>query len=67
MLRLLDHDPYDERAHLDLVDVLAESGRHGESRRARERYLAAMTEIGVTPALPVRSTPRAAERLRTRS
>jgi len=49
LLRLLDHDPYDERAHLDLVDVLAEAGRHGESRRAQDRYLAAMTEIGVRP------------------
>jgi DNA-binding SARP family transcriptional activator len=51
LLRLLHHDPYDERAHLDLVDLLAEAGRHGESRRARDRYLAAMAAIGVTPAL----------------
>jgi DNA-binding SARP family transcriptional activator len=62
LLRLLDHDPYDERAHLDLVDLLAESGRHGESRRARDRYLAAMTEIGITPAPPSRPTTATAGR-----
>jgi DNA-binding SARP family transcriptional activator len=50
LLRLLDHDPFDERGHLDLVETLAEAGRHGESRRAQARYLAAMAEIGVVPA-----------------
>jgi DNA-binding SARP family transcriptional activator/ATP/maltotriose-dependent transcriptional regulator MalT len=49
LLRLLDHDPYDERGHQDLVATLAEAGRHGESRRARARYVAAMAEIDVAP------------------
>ncbi|GAA3453530.1 AfsR/SARP family transcriptional regulator [Dactylosporangium matsuzakiense] len=49
LLRLLHHDPYDERAHLDLVRLLSDAGRHGEARRAHDRYLAAMAEIGVTP------------------
>jgi DNA-binding SARP family transcriptional activator len=32
-LRLLERDPYDERAHLGLVAALVSGGRHGEARR----------------------------------
>lgn len=47
LLRLLGADPYDERAHCQLIDVLSGCGRHGEARRARGRYVEAMREIGV--------------------
>lgn len=45
--RLLQHDPYDEAAHRLLVEVLVAGGRHGEARRAFDRYARAMTGIGV--------------------
>lgn len=48
-LRLLEVDPWNEPAHLGLVAALQASGRHGEARRARERYEARMREIGVSP------------------
>ena len=48
-LRLLEIDPYDEDAHLDLVRMLASSGRHGEAQRAYRRYVTRMAEIGVEP------------------
>jgi DNA-binding SARP family transcriptional activator len=47
LLKVLDKDPYDERGHRELVETLAAAGRHGESRRARARYVAAMHDIGV--------------------
>jgi DNA-binding SARP family transcriptional activator len=47
LLRILAVDSFDEQSHLDLVDAYALAGRHGEGRRARERYVAAMAEIGV--------------------
>ena len=48
--RLLERDPYDERAHLDLVAALEQAGRHGEARRAYGAYSARMDEIGVESA-----------------
>ncbi len=52
--RILDVEPYDERAHRTLLGVLTDSGRHGEARRALARYAAAMREIGLpTPVTPV--------------
>ena len=48
-LRLLDKDRYDERAHLDLADVLLAAGRHGEARRRYRIYRQAMAELGITP------------------
>jgi len=50
LLRLLEHDPYDEKAHLHLVDVLAAAGRHGEARRRYRTYLDRITELGIDPA-----------------
>ncbi|GAA1712308.1 BTAD domain-containing putative transcriptional regulator [Kribbella yunnanensis] len=44
-LRILEHDPYDERAHLDLVHVLERTGSHGEARRRYQAYLERMAEI----------------------
>jgi DNA-binding SARP family transcriptional activator len=46
-LRVLERDPYDERAHLALVSTLEGSGRHGEARRAYRAYSARMEEIAV--------------------
>ncbi|WP_020524479.1 BTAD domain-containing putative transcriptional regulator [Catelliglobosispora koreensis] len=51
LLRLLAMDPYDEAAHLDLIDALAASGQHGEAKRAQGRYEQAMRAIGVQPSL----------------
>jgi DNA-binding SARP family transcriptional activator len=49
-LRILDHDPYDEDAHLGLVDVLAAAGRHGEARRRYGVYTARMEELDLEAA-----------------
>jgi ATP/maltotriose-dependent transcriptional regulator MalT/DNA-binding SARP family transcriptional activator len=49
-LRILERDPYDERAHLGLVSALDAGGRHGEARRTYRAYVARMGEIGVEPA-----------------
>jgi DNA-binding SARP family transcriptional activator len=49
-LRVLDHDPYDEPAHLTIVTAHEAAGRHGEARRSYARYQARMREIGVEPA-----------------
>jgi ATP/maltotriose-dependent transcriptional regulator MalT/DNA-binding SARP family transcriptional activator len=54
LLRILAVDPYDEQAHRDLVTTLAEAGRYGEARRACDRYVRAMGEIGV-PARAIRA------------
>ncbi|WP_212842780.1 BTAD domain-containing putative transcriptional regulator [Catellatospora sp. IY07-71] len=49
LLRLLERDPYDERAHRSLVRTLVAGGQHGEARRAFARYGDAMRAIGVSP------------------
>ena len=49
-LRILERDPYDERAHLGLVTTLVATGRHGEARRCFRVYCARMDEIGVESA-----------------
>jgi DNA-binding SARP family transcriptional activator len=51
LLRILERDPYDERAHLGLVAALGRSGRHGEARRAYRAYTVRMGELGIE-ALP---------------
>lgn len=54
LLRLLDQDPFDESAHLELVRVLRAAGRHGEARRRHRIYSERMREIGLNPVpLPV--------------
>ncbi|MDQ4096986.1 MAG: tetratricopeptide repeat protein, partial [Actinomycetota bacterium] len=50
LLRVLARDPYDERAHLQLVTALTSAGRHGEARRMYRAYCARMAEIDVEPA-----------------
>ncbi|MBB5869100.1 DNA-binding SARP family transcriptional activator [Allocatelliglobosispora scoriae] len=47
LLRILAMDSYDEQSHLDLIDAFSTAGQHGEARRARDRYVAAMRQIGV--------------------
>jgi DNA-binding SARP family transcriptional activator len=50
LLRILERDAYDERAHLDLVTLLAADGRHGEARRRYRLYCRRMDEIDVEAA-----------------
>lgn len=50
LLRILERDPYDEPAHLDLVTLLARAGRHGEARRRYQLYTRCMDEIDVEAA-----------------
>ena len=49
-LRLLERDPYDERAHLGLVQTMNLGGRHGEARRWYRTYVTRMHELGVESA-----------------
>ncbi len=44
-VRLLAIDPYDEQVHRRLVVSLVRAGRHGEARRAFDRWCQAMQEI----------------------
>jgi ATP/maltotriose-dependent transcriptional regulator MalT/DNA-binding SARP family transcriptional activator len=50
LLRILEHDSYDERAHLQLVAIFAASGRHGDARRHYRHYCARMDELEVEAA-----------------
>jgi DNA-binding SARP family transcriptional activator/exonuclease VII small subunit len=49
-LRILERDPYDEQAHLELVTHLTNARGHGEARRAYQTYTNRMEQIGVEPA-----------------
>ncbi len=49
-LRILDVDPYDEAAHLDLIRSLRLQRRHGEARRAYRTYCSRLGELDVDPA-----------------
>lgn len=48
-LRLLQHDPYDEQAHLDLVAIQLEAGHPDEAYRRYRIYVQQMAEFGVEP------------------
>ncbi|NEA37421.1 tetratricopeptide repeat protein [Streptomyces sp. SID13031] len=50
LLRILQRDQYDERAHLGLVTAFLASGAHGEARRAYRTYIQRMAELEVEPA-----------------
>lgn len=50
LLRILEHDPYDERAHLRLVSTFGSVGRHGDARRYYRNYCVRMDEIDVEAA-----------------
>ena len=52
LVRLLGVDPYDEQVHRRLVTELARAGRHGEARRAFQRWCRAMHEIDASPPDP---------------
>jgi DNA-binding SARP family transcriptional activator/ATP/maltotriose-dependent transcriptional regulator MalT len=45
LVRLVGADPFDESAHRSLVTVLVRAGRHGEARRAFDRWVRAMRAI----------------------
>jgi DNA-binding SARP family transcriptional activator/tetratricopeptide (TPR) repeat protein len=47
LYRILDKDPYDERCHREIIEMLETAGAHGEARRARERYTAAMRSLNL--------------------
>jgi len=47
--RLIDADPYDEPAHLGLIETLHSLGAHGQAQAARARYVERMTELDVDP------------------
>ena len=49
-LRTLDVDPYDEDAHLGLINSLRSQRRHGEARRAYRHYSTKMLELDLEPA-----------------
>ena len=49
-LRIIERDPYDEPAHLGLVNAFEAAGSHGEALRAYQAYVARMQEIGAEPA-----------------
>jgi len=49
-LRILERDPFDEGAHLGLVEALISAGRHGEARRRYGFYATKMEEIAVEAA-----------------
>lgn len=54
LLRLIHREPYEEEAHLDLVRVLREAGRHGQAQRHYRTYAERMAELGVEPVPPHR-------------
>lgn len=62
LLRILERDPYDEPAHLELVGLLAAQGRHGEARRRYRLYARLLQEIGVEAAPYPATEPRSAVR-----
>ncbi|CUR58984.1 hypothetical protein NOCA2550033 [metagenome] len=49
LVRILSADGYDESTHRTLVKLLVRAGRHGEARRAHERWVQAMRAIEATP------------------
>ena len=61
LIRLLGVDPYDERVHRGLVRNLVRAGRHGEARRAFDRWATAMTAVDAPPPDPSELVPRPRE------
>jgi DNA-binding SARP family transcriptional activator len=59
LARLLTIDPYDEQVHRRLVAGLVRAGRHGEARRAFDRWCKAMQEIDAPPPDPRLINPHA--------
>lgn len=48
-LRMIERDPFSEKAHLGLVLAMRRSGRHGAARRLYGTYVTRMAEIDVEP------------------
>ena len=46
-MRVLEKDPWDENAHLALVEILERAGRHGEAHRSYAVYTSRMEELRV--------------------
>jgi DNA-binding SARP family transcriptional activator/predicted ATPase len=46
--RILEQDAYDDEAHRLLIASLHASGRHGDARRAHERFAKRMDELGLS-------------------
>ena len=46
-MRVLEKDPWDENAHLALVEILERAGRHGEAHRSYAVYMSRMEELRV--------------------
>jgi DNA-binding SARP family transcriptional activator len=63
-LRVLDCDPFDEQAHLDMIRTLDRAGRHGAARRSHAVYARRMGEIDV-PVAPYPSPLSARLRVAT--
>ena len=61
-VRLLAVDPYDEQVHRRLVTSLVRAGRHGEARRAFDRWCQAMQGDRRPAAGPAIRRPRPARR-----
>jgi DNA-binding SARP family transcriptional activator/ATP/maltotriose-dependent transcriptional regulator MalT len=57
LTRLLSVDPYDERVHRGLVRNLVRAGRHGEARRAFERWTQAMRALDAPTPDPAELRP----------
>jgi ATP/maltotriose-dependent transcriptional regulator MalT/DNA-binding SARP family transcriptional activator len=55
--RMLERDPWDESAHLQLVSTLAAAGQHGEARRAYRTYAGRMQDLAVEAAPFPESVP----------
>lgn len=49
LLRVLEREPYDEGAHLQLVSLLVQAGRHGDARRRYQHYSDRMRELDLEP------------------
>ena len=49
LLQLLGQDPFDEQAHLDLINMQLGAGHLGEARRHYHIYVQQMKEIDVHP------------------
>jgi len=48
-LRLLEHDPYNEDAHFQLITAMVDAGHLGEARRRYQIYVRRMAEFEVVP------------------